>query len=133
MHSYELEQHFLAALLQYPKKYFEVSAFIDSADFFSENSKVNKSLFHLISQAIKNGETPDPAILIDRATSIGLTFEDNISLADYIHTLSYRKVNEEALIDTAKALKKLSVRRTLHDSFLEGAKKNEVAPSYLHF
>ena len=132
MHSYELEQNFLAALLQYPQKYFEVSSFISPSDFFSESSKVNKSIYHLVSQAIEGGETPDPVIILDRAQSMGLSFGE-VDVGDYIQSLSYRKVNEDAIIDVAKNIKHLSVRRELHDSFLDSAKKVKAMSSSSSF
>ena len=45
--------------------------------------------------------------------SLGISFEDNISVGDYINSLSLIKISENFILNIAKELKKLSIRRQL--------------------
>ena len=65
----ELEQHLLAGIIKYPKKYFDISSFISEDDFYSEDSYVNKTLFLVIKQIIESGEQVDDLVLSQRVKS----------------------------------------------------------------
>ena len=55
---------------------------ISAEDFFSENSSVNKTLFSLLKHGFDNGEVLDYVVLSERVKSLGISFEDNINIAD---------------------------------------------------
>ena len=113
MHSFELEKQLLAGLINHPDLYISLSSFIGEEDFYDETSQVNKTIFCIIRNAIEEGSKIDYVMLSERALSLGVSFEDNISISDYIQALSLRKTNKESVIDVAKDLKKLSVRRNI--------------------
>ena len=123
IYSYELEKQLLACLIKEPNSFIDLSNFISEKDFYSEDSLLNKTIFLIIKQAIQNSEEVDDIIIAQRVKSIGLSFEDNINVADYIKSLSLRKVNFESTLKVAKELKKYTVRREIHDTSLEVAKK----------
>ena len=64
--SYELEKKVLSGILQHPYKWEEISIFVNEKDFYSEDSKVNISLFKLLKNALDNAEKIDETILIQR-------------------------------------------------------------------
>lgn len=113
MHSFELEKQLLAGLINHPDAFFEISPFISEGDFYSENSQVNKTIFFIVKNAIEQGSKIDYVMLSERAVSLGVSFEDNINIADYIQALSLRKTKKESIIEVAKDLKKLSARRKI--------------------
>ena len=123
MHSFELEKQLLAGLINHPDLFISLSSFISEEDFYSETSQVNKTIFCIIKNAIEQGSKIDYVMLSERASSLGVSFEDNISIADYIQALSLRKTNKDSIIDVAKDLKKLSVRRNVANSASNVIKK----------
>ena len=123
IYDYELEKQLLAALIREPDDYCEISNFINSRDFYSENTNLHASIFTIIKQAIDKSEGIDEVIIAQRVNSLGLSFEDNVNPADYIRSLGMRKVPKGNLIKTARELKKYTVRREIYDSAREVAKK----------
>lgn len=129
MHSFELEKQLLAGLINHPDLYIGLSSFINEEDFFDETSQVNKTIFCIIRNAIEAGSKIDYVMLSERALSLGVSFEDNISIADYIQALSLRKTNKESIIDVAKDLKKFSVRRSICEAANDVMKTMKTASS----
>lgn len=123
MHSFELEKQLLAGLINHPDTFFEVSPFISEGDFYNENSQVNKTIFFIVKNAIEQGSKIDYVMLSERAVSLGVSFEDNINIADYIQALSLRKTKKESIIEVAKDLKKLSARRKIANTANDVAKR----------
>jgi len=120
--SYEVEQQLIAGLISYPDKYQEIAGFISEQDFHSQSCAVNKTLFLILKQSIENGETLSDVLISERIKSLGISFEDNIDVADYVRGLSLRILNEETVTDSAKDLKKLSVKREISDTGLKLSK-----------
>jgi replicative DNA helicase len=121
--SYELEQHLLSALIKFPDKFSEISVVISERDFFSGSSNVNRTIFLILKQAIENSEKIDHIILTERVKSLGITFDENINVADYIQSLSFKRISPDAVLGVAKELKKFTTRREIYDSCRDVAKK----------
>lgn len=113
IYSYECEQQLLAGLIKFPEAYFEIAPYICEDDFFSDSSLVNKTVFCVLRQSVSGNEKIDEIILAERVQSLGIEFEDNLNIFDYIKALSMRKVSKDSLTDTSKELKKLTVKRGL--------------------
>lgn len=123
----ELEQHLLAGLIKYPKKYFSISSFISEEDFYCEDSYVNKTLFLVIKQIIESGEQLDDLLLSQRVKSLGISFEDNIDVFEYIKSLRLRQISQASIESIANDLKKVSARRSISKSCLDVVKKMKSA------
>jgi replicative DNA helicase len=122
VYSYELEQHLLAGLIKYPESYPLIAAFITKDDFFSQNTTVNKTIFCVLRQSLEASEVLDEVLLSQRVKSLGMSFEDNINISDYIKALSMRQISKEGVVKAAKELKKITVRREIHDASIDVAK-----------
>jgi replicative DNA helicase len=122
VYSYELEQHLIAGLIKFPESYPLIASFIDDKDFFNKNTIVNKTIFCILRQSLEKGEALDEVILTQRVKSLNISFEDNINISDYIKALSMRQISKDGVIKAAQELKKITVRREIHDSSLEVAK-----------
>jgi replicative DNA helicase len=122
VYSYELEQHLLSGLIKYPESYPLIASFITEKDFFSNNSIVNKTIFCVLRQSLEASEILDEVLLSQRVQSLGMSFEDNINISDYIKALSMRQISKEGVLKTAKELKKITVRREIHDASIDVAK-----------
>lgn len=129
MHSLELEQQVLSALLKYPDIYNEISSFIDENDFYSQSSIVNKTIFCLLKEPLESGKKIDEVILTQRINSLGISFQDNIVIGDYIQALSLKQVSKESVIETCKELKKLTIRRCIYTNSIKLAEKMKSIPS----
>ena len=123
VYSYELEQHLIAGLIKFPESYPSIAPFISDKDFFDENSVVNKTIFCVLRQALESSESLDGVILTQRVNALGISFEDNISVSDYIKALSMRQISKDGVIKAAQELKKLTIRREIHDASLRVAKE----------
>ena len=111
--SLELEKQLLAGLIKYPHKYSDISTLTSSEDFYSKDTIVHKTIYNTLSQAIERGEEINETMLAHRVTSLGISFEDNISVGDYISSLALQKLSESTIVNVARELKKLTVRRQL--------------------
>jgi len=113
LHSFDLEQRLLAGLLKYPEKYTEISSFIDENDFWSEGSKINRTLFLVLRQIIENGDEIDEIIVSERVSGLGISFTDNSNPSEYIESLSLKKISPESVCGIARELKRYTVRREI--------------------
>lgn len=123
IYNLELEKQLLAALIKEPETYSEISSFIGSNDFYSEDSNLHSTIFSIIKQAIDSSDQIDEVIIAQRVNSLGLSFEDRVNPADYIRSLGLRKVPKGNLIKTAKELKKYTIRRDIYESAQDIAKQ----------
>jgi replicative DNA helicase len=129
IYSYECEQQLLSGLIKYPESYFEIAAHVNEDDFFSQASLVNKTIFCVLRQSASSNEKIDEIILAERVQSLGIEFEDNLNIFDYVKALSMRKVSKSSLLDTSKELKKLTVKRGLCDASSEIITKIKSLPN----
>jgi replicative DNA helicase len=90
--SLELEKQLLAGLIKYPHKYSDISTLTSSEDFYSKDTIVHKTIYNTLSQAIEQGEEINETMLAHRVTSLGISFEDNITVGDYISSLALQKL-----------------------------------------
>ena len=130
IYSYDLETQLLAGLIKYPERYSDVAVFITEKDFWSESTKINRTIFCVLRQAIDNGEKIDDVVISQRVKNFGVTFEDNINPSDYIESLSLKKLSPESIISVAKELKKYTIRREIAMCGAEINKKmKSISPS----
>jgi len=113
IHSYDLETQLLAGLIKYPDRYADISAFITEKDFWSETSKINRTFFLVLKQAIDNGEKIDEVVIAQRVKNYGISFEDNVNPSDYIESLSLKKISPDSVVSVARELKKYTIRRQI--------------------
>ncbi len=122
IYSYELEQHLIAGLIKHPESYPLVAAFIDENDFFDKNTIVNRTIFCVLRQSLEASDALDEVLLAQRVQSLNISFEDNINISDYIKALSMRQISKDGVVKAAKELKKITVRREIHDASIDVAK-----------
>ena len=121
--NYELEQHLLAGLIKHPESYLEILPFISENDFYSEDSTVNKTIFSILKSSLEQGESLDEILLAQRLKSLGISFEDNINITDYVKALAMRKISPNNVSKAAKELKKITVRREIFETAINISKK----------
>jgi replicative DNA helicase len=115
LYNYDLEAHLLSGLIQFPDIFFEISAFVSEKDFYSEYSSVNKSIFLITKSFIEEGKPLDEVLIAEKIKLLGIKFEEGLDCLEYIQGLVMRKIGQKSIIQTAKELKLLTVRRGICD------------------
>jgi replicative DNA helicase len=108
----EIESHFLAALIQYPETYGEVSLAAEK-DF----SAVHRPIYSVIRQQLE-ATPPAPVttvILADKLKTYGVNASNlaGVEPYDYIWALSAKPVKKDEAVGLLKELKLITVRREL--------------------
>jgi len=112
----ELEQRLLAGLIQHPSCYGEIENFISKDDFEGDENGITKVLFNAIKNFCENAQDIDETILSERIKALGISFPQDIEIADYIHSLALNKVADTKIATIAKELKKISIRREIYEA-----------------
>ena len=114
IYSLEVEKQVLAAFIQKPKVLVNFMHLIGESDFY-DGSLLHRTLFAVLKKACQQDESIDEIVLVQRILDLGIKFEEDITLIDYVRSLSMRKVNSEEKIESSiKELKKYSVRREIN-------------------
>jgi len=124
--SLSIEKNVLSGILQHQDHWPQVSLLVKEEDFYSEDSKVNITLFKLMKSALNNAEALDETILIERMNRMGVSFPDSIDVSEYIRNLNFIKISKEVFENSIRELKKYSVRRI---AFQEAEKIKEFVKS----
>ena len=113
IYSLEIEKQVLAAFIQKPKILLNFIHLI-SESYFYDGSLLHKTLFAVLKRSCQRDEEIDDIVLVQRIKDLGIKFEEDISLIDYVRSLSMRKIHSEEKIESSiKELKKYSVRREI--------------------
>ena len=114
IYSLEVEKQVLAAFIQKPKVLVNFMHLIGESDFY-DGSLLHRTLFAVLKKACQQDESIDEIVLVQRILDLGIKFEEDITLIDYVRSLSMRKINSEEKIESSiKELKKYSVRREIN-------------------
>jgi len=113
IYSLEIEKQVLAAFIQKPKVLVDFIHLISESDFY-DGSLLHRTLFSVLKRACEQDESIDDIVLVQRIKDLGIKFEEDISLIDYVRSLSMRKIYSDSKIKSSiKELKKYSVRREI--------------------
>ena len=113
IYSLEIEKQVLAAFIQKPKVLVNFMHLISESDFH-DGSLLHRTLFAVIKKACEQDESIDEIVLVQRIKDLGIKFEEDISLIDYVRSLSMRKIHSKEKVESSiKELKKYSVRREI--------------------
>jgi replicative DNA helicase len=116
--SLKLEQHLNSGLLKYPHKIHEIQQFFSSEDF-SDSVGINATVFKLIQSMVAAGEPVDHVLIAQKAANLNIKFESGVNVFDYLQSLSIRPVADSSIAQSAKELKKLSIRRRISSNALK--------------
>lgn len=110
IYNIEYEKQVIAGLLQFPDAYADIGPFISEVDF----SRINKPIYNILSNSIKEKGSINSTILIEKLKSLGITIPD-LDVGAYIDSLSLVQINQKALLEVAKELKITTVKRDLYE------------------
>lgn len=121
--SLPLERQALAALFQYPKIYPDLF-FTKESDFYHP---VHRLIYGALVKSILNKELPNHVLISSRLAQNGISsFEDGLSIRDYVESLSKISVAEKSALDFFKELATLKVKRNIIEigsNLINAAKK----------
>lgn len=99
LRSLDLEKTLLAGLIQNPDIYFRVSAFLSEKDF---TTRLHKFIFKCISTLLEENKPVSNIIIADKIRVFSASFESDISVIDYLDSISLIGIKDEHLIETAR-------------------------------
>jgi replicative DNA helicase len=117
---HDLERFLIAGLFQHKDKYDEITPFIEVEDF---DLSIHKTVYSFITSAAAIGEEYDYKLIAFKIEQSKLRYEMELTIGEYLETISLIKISEDSLVEYAKRLKALSVRRQIETTALEVAKK----------
>lgn len=115
LYNYELEQHLLGGLIQKPEEYYKISSFISEKDFYSDSTSIHRAIFIVLKSSIEKNESIDEYLLSEKIKSLGLSFEEGIEPLEYLQSLTLRKVSAKSIMDSAKEIKTLTLKRDISE------------------
>ena len=114
IYSKQIERHVLSGLLRNPQIFPDVDTFIGEKDFYKE---IHSTIFFIIRDSLLKNEEIDKVLIANKIKNIGISFEDHVDVFDYIETLFYTQITQEATVEDCQDLAKLRVSREIHDTF----------------
>lgn len=106
----EVERHVLAGIIKYPEIFPDISVAITDKDFYL---KVNQTIFCVVRNQILSQKEVDAVVIGQEIKNMGIAFEDDIDIFDYLETISLIQINKKAVKNSALELKKLTIAREL--------------------
>lgn len=121
----KLEHHLLAGLLRKPNEYLTIQSFFSESDIYSEDSLLRRTILSLVRQAVEKGEgdSVDAMIIAQRLEGLGIKFDEDIPVGQFVESLALRNIPEGSVYKAAVELKKLSLRRKLLDAMEKASEK----------
>lgn len=111
IYSLEIERHVLGGILKHPDVFPEIQRFINENDFYNE---VNRTVFCVMRDLLSNGKSIDKVIVGQSIKNLGIHFNEDINIFDYIDTISFTQINAKGAVEATKELLKLRVRREIY-------------------
>jgi replicative DNA helicase len=111
--SLNLERAFIGGLIKKSDVYYQLDGFITENDF---KEPLHGKIFSIIKQILTNQGTIDPIIVAQKVKEIGLDKIHDIPIFQYIDDITFTQITEKGLIEAAKELTKLRVRRELTEN-----------------
>lgn len=113
IYSLNIEKHVLSGLIKYPNLFADIEKFVEEKDFYNE---VHRTIFCVIRSVVLNGEKLDKVLLAEKIKNLGVSFKDEIDIYSYVDNLDFTQIKPPAVIESAKELLKLTIRREIQEA-----------------
>lgn len=110
IYSLEVERHVVGGIIRNPQAFPEVERFLSEKDFYND---LHSALFCLCRDILISGKQLDKVILAQKVKDSGVSFNEDINVFQYIDSISRTQINEKGLIESAKELLKIRIRRDI--------------------
>jgi replicative DNA helicase len=108
--SLKLELHALGGLAKHPGIFPHIDGFVSEYDFYNDT---HQTIFCVIQAAYLANEKLDKVLLAQKITNLGVNFKDGINIFDYIETIYFTQITEDATVKAFQELVKLRVLREM--------------------
>jgi replicative DNA helicase len=108
-----LERHILGGILKFPAAFYDIDSVINENDFHSE---IHSTIFCVIRALLNQKKGIDKVLISQKITELGLKFDDNLCIDDYLDTLDFTQITRNALLEASKELFKYRIRRHLAET-----------------
>ena len=119
LYSVDLERHLLGGLINCPSSIAQIDGFLKESDFKTSEHAV---IYSCIRQLLQEKQDLTVPILVNKVQNLGIKFRGDLEIGEYIDALSFKKLNENGIIETAKEILKLRVLRDV-DNAADDVKK----------
>ncbi len=109
--SLSLEKQFLGGIYHHQETLFEIDNFFKETDMCN---RLHEVLYSLLKQAILKGEQIDKVLWAQRYKNLNISTKDEINPFDYLESITFTNLNKKGVINCAKELVKLRIRRDLY-------------------
>jgi replicative DNA helicase len=115
LYSIQVERHVLGGLIQNSQIFSDIEGFVSEKAFFIKPHDV---IFSCIRSSFLNNEKLDKVLLAQKVQNLGITFKEDVSIFDYIESISFAPITPEATVDACKELVKLKALRDIDETAL---------------
>lgn len=114
IYSLQVEKYVLSGLIRFPTSFADIEAFISDSDFINE---VHYTIFCVFKETFNKGEQIDKVLISQKCQNLGITFKDqSIDIFNYVNSICLIPTSQAGLIEGAKELLKLRIRREIEQT-----------------
>lgn len=114
IYSLQVEKYVLSGLIRHPTTFADIEAFISDSDFINE---VHYTIFCVFKETFNKGEQIDKVLISQKCKNLGITFKDqSIDIFNYVNSICLIPTSQPGLIEGAKELLKLRIRREIEQT-----------------
>lgn len=114
IYSLQIEKYVLSGLIRFPASFADIEAFISDSDFINE---VHYTIFCVFKETFNKGEQIDKVLISQKCQNLGITFKDqSIDIFNYVNSICLIPTSQPGLIEAAKELLKLRIRREIEQT-----------------
>jgi replicative DNA helicase len=114
IYSLQVEKYVLSGLIRFPASFADIEAFISDSDFINE---VHYTIFCVFKETFNKGEQIDKVLISQKCQNLGITFKDqSIDIFNYVNSICLIPTSQAGLIEGAKELLKLRIRREIEQT-----------------
>lgn len=110
----KVEKHVLGGLLKHPQVFAEIDCFLAPEDFSND---INRAIFSVIRSVLLTGDQDiDHVVIASKLTSLGISTKGDVSIYEYVESLSFCSPSEKGVISSAQELVKYRIKRDLSNT-----------------
>ncbi len=113
LYSLALEKNILGGLINNQEQIIELSHLFSEKEFYERTHSV---IFQVLRNCVLSGQKIDKVLLAQKVKDLSISHHGEIDIFTYLDDLSYIKLNKTGIVDTAKELIKLRIRRDLFEN-----------------
>ena len=114
IYSLQIEKYVLSGLIRHPTSFADIESFISDSDFINE---VHYTIFCVFKETFNKGEQIDKILISQKCQNLGITFKDqSIDIFNYVNSICLIPTSQPGLIEAAKELLKLRIRREIEQT-----------------